>query len=269
MMKGIVFGCIVPHPPIIVPDVGKGGEREIAATSKAMEQLADKLAAQKPETVLIVSPHGKYHADAMGILTAQSSYGDMSAWGSSKPGTTYNNDLELVDLIQHEAKKAKVPISPITQKPYHLDWGVMVPMYFLNRALDGASLVPLTFSWLSLETHYTFGKAIKSAADLSKKRVAIIASGDLSHRLIPNAPAGYDPMGKIFDTKLADAISAMDTEAILNFDPAIVERAGECGLRSVVILLGALAGLNVQSKVLSYECPFGVGYMVASLEIIP
>jgi len=267
-MTGIVFGCIVPHPPIIVPDVGKGGEREISATSSAMEQLADKLAAQKPESVLIISPHGKYHPDAMGILTSPSSYGDLSSWGSTSPGENFNNDLELVELIQQEAKKAAVPVKPISQAHYNLDWGVMVPMHFLGRAVKESALVPLTFTWLPLKTHFAFGKAIRAAAELSKKRVAIIASGDLSHRLIQGAPAGYDPMGKVFDQQLASAISSMDTEAILNFDPAVIEHAGECGLRSITILLGALAGLKVKSKVLSYEGPFGVGYMVASLEII-
>ena len=105
------------------------------------------------------------------------------------------------------------------------------------------------------------------AAELSRKRVAIIASGDLSHRLIPSAPAGYDPMGKAFDEKLVKAISCLDSKAVLRFEPELIERAGECGLRSIIILLGALEGLKVTPEVLSYEGPFGVGYMVASLEV--
>ena len=144
----------------------------------------------------------------------------------------------------------------------------MVPLHFLKRALTGVSLVPLTFSWLPLETHFAFGQAIRKAAEASQKRVAVIASGDLSHRLLPNAPAGYDPLGKVFDEQLVAAVSRADIRAILKFDIGLIERAGECGLRPIVILLGALDGLKVKPEVLSYEGPFGVGYMVASLDII-
>jgi AmmeMemoRadiSam system protein B len=266
-MAGIVFGCITPHPPLIIPDVGKGGEHAISATIKSMEKLADKMAQQRPETTLIISPHGKHQTNAMGILAAPSSSGDMKVWGSNEPHETYQNDLDLVELIQQEAKKAGIPITSIGKGAYDLDWGVMVPLHFLKRAMKGAALVPLTFCWLSLEKHFAFGKAIRKAAEQSQKRVAIIASGDLSHRLIPNAPAGYDPMGKVFDEKLVKAISCVDSKAVLNFEPAVIERAGECGLRSITILLGALDGLKVVPEVLSYEGPFGVGYMVASLEV--
>jgi AmmeMemoRadiSam system protein B len=266
-MAGIVFGCITPHPPLIIPDVGKGGEHAISATIKSMEKLADKMAQQRPQTTLIISPHGKHQTNAMGILTAPSSSGDMKVWGSNEPHETYQNDLDLVELIQQEAKKASIPITSIGKGDYDLDWGVMVPLHFLKRAMKGAALVPLTFCWLSLEKHFAFGKAIRKAAEQSQKRVAIIASGDLSHRLIPSAPAGYDPMGKVFDEKLVKAISFVDSKAVLNFEPDVIERAGECGLRSITILLGVLDGLKVIPEVLSYEGPFGVGYMVASLEV--
>lgn len=267
-MAGIVFGCVVPHPPIIVPAIGKGGEREISATTRAMEKLADQLSLKNPDTALIISPHGKTAADAMGILTATSSSGDFSAWGATGPLRRYSNDMELVELIQQEANKASIPLVSIGKSDYDLDWGVMVPMYFLDRALKGLPLVPLTFSWLSLETHFAFGKVIRKAAEQSQKRVVLIASGDMSHRLIPGAPAGYDPQGKIFDEKLAKAISCLDIKSILNLDPELIERAGECGLRSVTILMGALDGLKVKPEILSYEGPFGVGYLVASLEVI-
>ena len=266
-MAGIIFGCLVPHPPVIVPDVGRGGEREISATTRAMEQLTDQLAQQKPETALIISPHGSYHPDAMGILTSSSSSGDLSVWGSSAPRQNYDNDLNLVELIQQEAKRANIPVKSIGKGNYNLDHGVMVPLYFLGKALKGVSLVPLTFCWLPLEKHFAFGKAIGKAVEQSKKRVALIASGDLSHRLIPSAPAGYDPMGKIFDEKLGKALSSWDARSVLGMDQQLIERAGECGLRPVVILLGALDGLKVKPKILSYEGPFGVGYMVASFEV--
>lgn len=267
-MAGIVFGCTVPHPPLLVPDIGGGQEVVISATTQAMEKLTDRLAEQHPQTVLVISPHGEYLGDAMGILTATSSTGDLRNWGVRGPQHHFDNDLEMVALIQKEAEAAGIPIKSIGERSYELDHGVMVPMHFLLSGMKGVPLVPLTFSWLSLETHFSFGKAIGRAAEQSQKRVVLVASGDLSHRLIPGAPAGYDPMGKVFDEELVKALSSSDTKSILNLDRELIERAGECGLRSFVILLGALDGLQVKPEILSYEGPFGVGYLVASFELV-
>ncbi len=268
-MAGIVFGCAVPHPPIIIPDIGRGEESAISDTTRAMEELCDILAEQHPETVLIISPHGDYHADAMGVLAARSSTGDMHRWGARGPELHFDNDLKMVELIIKEAKADNIPIKPMGNDHYSLDHGIMVPMHFLYRGITGLPLVPLSFCWLPLETHFTFGKAIKRAAEQSQKRVALIASGDLSHRLIPTAPAGYDPMGKVFDEKLVNALSYLSTEEIVHMDRDIIERAGECGLRPITVLLGAMDGLQVTPRVLSYQGPFGVGYLVASFEIAP
>ena len=128
-------------------------------------------------------------------------------------------------------------------------------------------MVPLTFSWLPLKSHFEFGRAIRRASERLDKRVLVVASGDLSHRLTPGAPAGFDPLGKVFDKKLVDALKELDIKEILDMDPDLIERAGECGLRSIVILLGAIEGLPLKHEILSYEGPFGVGYLVAYFDV--
>jgi aromatic ring-opening dioxygenase LigB subunit len=268
-MEGICFGCITPHPPLLIPDVGKGQERTISATIDALDNLADLISEKEPQTAMIISPHGDYHMDSMGILASPTCTGDMDNWGSREPKRYFDNDMALVELIRDEAKQANIPLKSIGENGYKLDQGVMVPMHFLYPALHEANLVPLTFSWLPLSMHYEFGRALSRAVKRSGKRVVLVASGDLSHRLIPEAPAGYDPMGKVFDEMLVKAVSEMDVDGILHIDRKLVERAGECGLRSVVILMGALDGLKVKPKVHSYEGPFGVGYMVASFDAEP
>ena len=266
-MSQIVFGCIVPHPPIIIPDIGKGRESEISSTIRSMDKLADRLAQTRPEVIIVISPHGTAYYDAMGVVTTKSLRGDLRSWGANNLNFRFNVAPDFTETLQEEAHKANIPIKPIGERGYNLDHGVLVPFYFLNRKVHNVPLVPLTFCWLPLATHYDFGKLIANVAGQRNKRVAIVASGDLSHRLIPEAPAGYDPQGQVFDKKIQDAVAAFDTDSILNMDPELIERAGECGLRSITILMGALEGFNVKPEVLSYEGPFGVGYMVASFEI--
>jgi AmmeMemoRadiSam system protein A/AmmeMemoRadiSam system protein B len=266
-MTGIVFGCIVPHPPLLVPEVGGGREMEISATIYAMKELAQRLAAKRPETVVIISPHGKILHDSMGIASAAVLRGNMRNWGARSADHNFDNDPGFIAALQTEAGASDIPLDSIGDTEYNLDHGVMVPVYFLIEGMYGVPLVPLTFSMLPLSDHFTFGQAIKRAAERTGKRVAVIASGDLSHRLIPSAPAGYDPMGEVFDKKITEAVAAYDAQAILDLDGNLSDRAGECGLRSIVILLGALDGLKVKPDVLSYEGPFGVGYMVAALDV--
>lgn len=266
-MNGIVFGCIAPHPPLLVPAIGRGQESAVQKTGDAMEKVADVLAQQNVDIAIVISPHAETSGDAMGILTAPKSTGDLQKWGDRSAAHSFDNDIELASLIQKEAQAAGIPIRSMGTSSYALDHGVMVPLYFLTRSLLQVPIIPVAFSWLPLQTHYIFGKAIKKAAEQRHKRVAIIASGDLSHRLLPHGPYGFEPMGPVFDKRIVDDLSKMDIKDILSMDDELIERAGQCGLRSFVILLGALDGLKVKPTVLSYEGPFGVGYMVATFEL--
>jgi AmmeMemoRadiSam system protein A len=232
-----------------------------------MEKLAGMLVDARPEVIFLISPHGTAHYNAMGIATASILRGDLRNWGANNLNFHFKNDNSMVQALQKETQKAGIPLKSIGERGYNLDYGVLVPYYFLGKKVSNVPLVPLTFCWLPLSTHYDFGKSLTNTALKLNKRVAIVASGDLSHRLTPEAPAGYDPQGEVFDKKINDAVAILDAESILNLDSDFIEKAGECGLRSITILMGALEGLEVKPEVLSYEGPFGVGYMVASFVV--
>ncbi len=103
------------------------------------------------------------------------------------------------------------------------------------------------------------------AAEAINRRIALVASGDLSHRLIVGGPYEYEPTAHLFDEKIVDAIGRGDSTGVIDIDPDLRERAGECGYRSIVIALGCIGERQHDHQVLSYEGPFGVGYMVAVL----
>src|SRR4030043_393496 len=173
-MAGIIFGCVVPHPPLIIPDIGRGQEQTVIATIEAMNKLAQQLADHCPQLVLLVSPHGHAHYDAMGVLTAPACRGNLRSWGSREPEYQFDNDLDFVRLLQEEVQISGIPLKSIGERHYELDHGSIVPLHYLKKAVKDIPLVPLTFSWMSLASHFSFGQAINRAAQRSGKRVAFI-----------------------------------------------------------------------------------------------
>jgi MEMO1 family protein len=102
----------------------------------------------------------------------------------------------------------------------------------------------------------------------TEENIVLVASGDLSHRLTAEAPSGYSPKGKEFDKFLINHLENNEVGEIINLDSSLVEEAGECGLRSIIILLGALSFSKYKFEKLSYEGPFGVGYLVGRFRVI-
>ncbi|MCL5291181.1 MAG: AmmeMemoRadiSam system protein A, partial [Actinobacteria bacterium] len=145
-----------------------------------------------------------------------------------------------------------------------LDHGIMVPLYYIFKEIE-VPIVSLAISYLGFEKHYSLGIAVRRASDILNRRAVYLASGDLSHRLTPGAPAGYNLRGEEFDNLLVNLVRTGDFAGLLSIDRDLAESAGECGLRPIISLAGLFNGYDVQTDVLSYEGPFGVGYLVSTV----
>lgn len=269
-MKNMVGCALLPHPPIMVPEVGGGELDKIASTVRSAQQAAETICARNPQTVVLISPHGPVFEDAVGISVHPRLRGGLAAFGAADVSFGFETDGLLVRHILRKAERLGVNVVELTDelaKTYRfslsLDHGAVVPLYYLHKAGFRGQLVHISVGMLPYEEMYTFGKAVQAAIGMTDKRVAVIASGDLSHRLKPGAPAGYSPEGGEFDRRVVEALDNFDVKALLGLDAAFIEQAGECGLRPVFFLMGVLGGLEIRGKVLSYEGPFGVGYAVA------
>lgn len=260
------FAAICPHPPIIIPTIGHlASLKQVSNTIVGMEELAEKFARAKPETIIVISPHGPVGLDSFTISNSPTLAGHFYAFGDFKTEFVFKNDQNLIEKIKEEAEKVKIPLRIISIK--ELDHGTLVPLYYLIKGHPNVKVVPLAFSFLDLRAHFKFGQILQSTIKSQKSKVGVVASGDLSHRLTTNAPAGYSIRGKEFDEKLVELLQKKDVKGILGMDKDLVEEAGECGHRSIVILLGALDGIDWEPEMLSYEGPFGVGYLVANFKI--
>ena len=261
-----VLGIIAPHPPIMVEAVGGADAHATDASITAMRVAAKLLADFDPETIVIMSPHSQGFSDAFTVTTASSVSGTLSGFGAPGTGSTATGDPALAASILAAAARHAIPaVDRSAQSRFshdELDHGVLVPMHFLDP--EGRwPLLDLAFSLEAYEDHREFGLAVAEAAREIGRRVAFIASGDMSHRLLPGSNAGYSPVAHQFDDSVVALLSANDYRGLADIDPDLIEDAGECGLRSFITLGGFLDGTEHVTRVLSYEGPWGVGYMVA------
>lgn len=268
----IKFGALLPHAPISVPGVGGTEDLEqLNETTKAMGQIDRILAQDPPETLVVFTPHGTVYADAIIVYNDRILTGGLERFGLNRRWQ-WETDLDLVKKIAEFAAEAGLPVFQMEYAQASrgrfgesLDHGVLVPLSFFDPAWASlVKLVVIPLSFLPIEELYQFGKAVQTAAADLGRKVAVIASGDLSHCLKPGAPAPYDPRGKEFDHKLLELIKEGAVKEFFELDPVLLEKAAECGFRSLIMLLGAMDGIEFDSKVLSYQGPFGVGYAVAS-----
>jgi AmmeMemoRadiSam system protein B len=261
-----ISAAISPHPPIIIPEVGKENIKEVASTVAAMKKMAAKIAEERPETIIIISPHGLIYPDRMNICVMEKLFGTFANFNAPQVKIEYENDVSLAKLIAHKSLENHIDSISYDsgEESYELDHGTMVPLYYLKSQIpDDTKILPIGYSMLSRAKHFIFGQIIRDIIANDEKNISIIASGDLSHRLIAGAPAGFSETGKKFDRKIIDLLKNQNTKEILELDEEFVEDAGECAYHSILILLGALDNVKHKTEILSYEGPFGVGYLVA------
>jgi AmmeMemoRadiSam system protein A/AmmeMemoRadiSam system protein B len=261
--SSLVFAGIAPHPPIMVPEVGGESCVEVQNSISAMAEVTERIIKSGAETVVLISPHAPLEAVAFVAYDGPTLYGDFSMFRAPDATVEAKLDDELLTEITRAAEQYNLITLRI--RDADLDHGTAVPLYFLQRNGWSGKVVALGYSFLSNEDHLRFGNCIRQAIATVKRPVAFIASGDLSHRLKPGAPAGYNSEAHLFDEEVVDAIRSCQTNRIVNIDQDLRRVAGECGYRSMLVALGVIEGIETSCEVLSYEGPFGVGYLVAQL----
>ncbi|WP_069650771.1 AmmeMemoRadiSam system protein A [Caloranaerobacter ferrireducens] len=273
-MGKILGAYVLPHPPIIIPEIGKGQESKAAKTIRSMKQIASDISKKKPDTIIIVTPHGPLFTDAISILYEDKLVGDFRKFGSEEIYFEIVNNKRIVDNIIEKASYKDIVCAKIDKEfasdydvDYKLDHGALVPLYFIKKEYSDFNLVHITYGLLLPIELYKFGMVLKQVIEESKENIVFIASGDLSHKLTKDAPSGYNARGKDFDEMIVKLLEAGDREGLMKIDFNFAEIAGECGLRSIMIMCGLLDGYKTISEVISYEYPFGVGYCVSYTEI--
>lgn len=253
---------VVPHPPLIIPQVGKGQESKIQKTIDAFEDIAKRIACDAPETVVIITPHSVMYGDYIHISPGIGAMGDFCCFGAKGVSMHQDYDTEFASELSNCAGEADISAGMMGERDATLDHATLVPLHFINKYIQDYRIVRISVSGLSYLAHYELGQCIAAAAKNLKRKTVVVASGDLSHKLTEDGPYGYAEQGPQFDAQLVDALKHADFLKLMSFDESFAQAAGECGLRSFVMMAGALDGRSVSTDFLSYEGPFGVGYAV-------
>lgn len=259
-----VYGIIAPHPPIMLEAVGGKDSALTAQTSSALHFAAKTLTRFDPGVIVVLSPHAPTIAGAISVDSSPEHFGSLREFGASTISISLKGSPSFVQELLYRLDERGIPsIDRVAVPSLHagtLDHGITVPMSILDPA-SRWPIVPISTSTLALEAYLDLGGELREVAAFLNTRLAVVGSGDCSHRLTPEAPAGYSVRAADFDTAMISLISGNDYFGLSNLDPVLVDKAGQCGLRSFIATGAATA--PACTRVLSYERPWGVGYLTA------
>lgn len=264
---GVLAAVMVPHPPLIIPEVGRGEEEKIKNTINGFTEASELIRGVQPETVVIISPHSAFYSDYFHISPGGSAMGSFGKFGARDVRIEAEYDVELVSALCSRASEEGVSAGTAGERDKDLDHGTLVPLYFLRKAYGGelpVQIVRIGLSGLTLSEHYRLGMLIKKTSEELGRPLCVIASGDLSHVLKKDGPYGFRAEGPEYDNRIMDIMSRASFGELFDFSDQFLEGAAECGHRSFAIMAGCFDGVSVSSEMLSYEGPFGVGYGVCT-----
>lgn len=247
----------------MVPEVGRDAIAEVSDSIGAMADLTERVIASGAQSIVIISPHAPLEPNAFVAYDGPQLYADFANFRAPTATVHAALDDELLSEITRAAAEESLLVMKIGG--YDLDHGTAVPLYFLQHNGWQGKVVALGYSFLPNDEHIRFGQCVRRAIEKLGRPVAFIASGDLSHRLKRDAPAGYNANAHYFDEEIVDAIHRGHTKRIVEVDQEMRRQAGECGYRSILVALGVAENSAPACEVISYEAPFGVGYLVAQL----
>ena len=255
---------MVPHPPMIVPEIGRGSEAQIKETIRAYERVADEIAEIKPGTIIITSPHTVMYSDYFHISPGRKAKGSFAEFRAPQVKFSEEYDEELVDRICLAAIEENFPAGTLGERDARLDHGTMVPLWFIRQKYQGGRIVRIGLSGLPLTDHYRLGMMIRDAVEALGRKTVFVASGDLSHKLQSYGPYGFAQEGPEYDKRIMEDCRTGSFDRLLDYEESFCEKAAECGHRSFVIMAGALDGAAVRTEELSHQDVTGVGYGICT-----
>jgi aromatic ring-opening dioxygenase LigB subunit len=275
-MAGLVIGGVAPHGSSVIGEIA-GEEFELfKPTRDGMEKLGERVKAQNPDTIVILTPHGLRIKGHNAIYTCEYCRGTLEGENNSV-SAEFKCDKPLAEEILKRAVGEGIPCvgtnfgalsGPASN--IEMDWGTLIPLWFMGARdeVKPEIVVIGPTREILLEQLVDLGRIIAEAAKDSGKRVALIASADQAHAHDPNGFYGYDPAAPEYDQAIISIIKENKLEKLLDMDLDFVERAKPDSLWQMLILYGASTVNPMKGEFLSYQVPTYFGMIVASYEVL-
>jgi len=252
----LVFAGLVPHSPLLAPNIGREHRQLLAKTLKAFEELSDVLAKAQPEAMIIVSSHVDSGYNWWNANVALDYHADLSPFGDLLTNNSWPGALKLViDLEDYLG--LDLPLRLYSQPT--LDYGTSIPLLLLGAAAQKLKILPVGYINNQPERQAVFGHKLGEFLRQWPGRVALLGSGDLAHTLGSDQPSKAQARGHKFDQELQKALEQKDEAAILHIPQELRDKTGQCAWLAYLTVNAAIAEEPGQWRNLVYEAPFGVG----------
>lgn len=258
---------LLPHPPVMIPKVGRKNTEQVKDTIDNVKYLSHIIKKENYELYIIISPH--LPLEDKFIFYSGTIGGSLKLFNAPEIKVSIQSNAKYCSLLKEQADNRQInaQVTNITKGADFLDHGCVTPLWLLfgDTPIECIPIGLTAYSHFNNYTNYNLGKIISETVESLNKRTALLVSGDLSHRLKPGSPAGYSPRGLEFDYRIGEIFKSGRLNDFVKIDKMLADEAGHCGLPGLQIMAGAVDGLELETSVHSYEGPFGVGYMVASV----
>lgn len=251
----LVFAAITPHSPLLIPTIGRDEHKKLSVTKQALVRLEQDLYLAKPQLIIVLSPHVGIFETAFTVNASPVFQSDFETFGDVITKKEWPGAPEIAAKIVTAAKHMNLPVRQVSEEK--VDHATSIPLYYLTAHLDGRKILPIGFSNHSRADHLRFGNLLRDIISQPFKRVAVIASGDLSRA---------EGTGT-YDEQILGALKRNQLEDIVTLSEPEVLAAEECSYRTLLILQGIIKDIHTTWEIYSYEKPFGVGHVVANCRI--
>lgn len=261
----LVYSGITPHSPLLLPHINEDGLHLFEDTVEAMNHVAEEIYDAGAESLLVISDHNTVHDQAFSINVSEPYEFDLTEFGQFSFDHAFYPDLKTIDFAQRSLRADHIPVTLTSDES--LNYSDAVPLYYVQKLVRDIHLFPVTFSGLSPKHHFQFGQALAEAIHTSPKRIAVIAAGDLSHRLTKDSPLGFHEDGAFFDQRIQEIVMQGNASNLLALDEVRAHNAGESIFKQLLILYGIMDGVKLHPTIHCYEAPAGTGLLTASLTL--
>ena len=253
----IVFAAIAPHG-------GPVFDQPEGPTRRGMEELGHRFAAERPEAVIVITPHGVHVDGHFAVVRSGLLQGDASQWTDADTRYEGPGHPELADACVQALQGAGLPALGIAfgataagSSTMPLDWGALIPLWFMRAP----AVVVSPCRALSNDEHVRAGEVL--AAATGRRRVALIASADHGHGHTVNGPYGFAAESAEYDAEIQAIVRDNRLGALRGWDPGFAVAAKADSFWQLLMLHGALAD-GFDAELLSYEAPTYFGMLTAA-----